>query len=165
MAKIEARERAAQLLAECEAQLAKEYHIDDPIWKELTHDAQETIHKLEKELGQRIEAAGIPRECAPSLSLNWYGRGLNMMKEWRAEKRRVIVSRLDALMKEAATAIERRTLEGLDFARGRRARSSTPAKTFLDGMPKLEALMPPIDVKALPFKPDGRGRYHIDYEE
>ena len=40
VAKIEARERAAQLLAECEAQLAKEYHIDDPIWKELTHDAR-----------------------------------------------------------------------------------------------------------------------------
>ena len=87
-----------------------------------------------------------------------------MMKEWRAEKRRVIVSRLDALMKEAATAIERRTLEGLTLlAAG--GSSSTPAKTFLDGMPKLEALMPPIDVKALPFKPDGRGRYHIDYEE
>ena len=68
VAKIEARERAAQLLAECEAQLAKEYHIDDPIWKELTHDAQETIHKLEKELGQRIRlpvSPGSARQAYP----------------------------------------------------------------------------------------------------
>jgi len=59
--------------------------------------------------------------------------------------RRAAKSKIEALEKEAVTKIERLSLEaqtnivaqGLD---------SESAKAFLEAMPKLEALMPPVEV-------------------
>lgn len=158
VAKTMAKEREAQLIADAEAQLAKQYRIDDPIWEDLTSEAEAEMGRFQKELEQRIEAVGIPKEFAPRLSLHWYSRGENGMRERRAEHRSVIRTRLAAMGKEACSAIERRTLEGLTLL-AMDGLASNAAKAFLATMPKIDTLMPPVDLTAIPFTPTDRHSY------
>jgi hypothetical protein len=73
----------------------------------------------------------------------WHGRGHNAVAERRAELRRAAKSRVDAIEKEAVTKIERLSLQAQTeiIANGL---ESDAAKEFLNAMPALEALMPPI---------------------
>jgi hypothetical protein len=91
---------------------------------------------------------GIPAEFAPSLNLNWYGRGQNSVRERQSELRRAAKSRVEALEKEAITRIERLSLEAQTevVANGL---ESDAAKTFLNAMPALAELMPPVPVEEI----------------
>lgn len=144
--KAQATERSAALLAEFDAQSAKIYHYDDDAtWAALFADAQAAVDKANEEIAKRAKERGIPTEFMPGLAFGWHGRGHNAVSERRQELRRAAKSKIEALEKEAATKIERLSLQaqteiiasGLD---------SESAKAFLEAMPKLEALMPPIDV-------------------
>lgn len=160
-------ERSAALLAEFDAQSAKIYHYDDDAtWAALFNEAQASVDNANQEIAKRAKERGIPAEFCPSLSFGWHGRGHNAVLERRAELRRAAKSKIEALEKEACAKIEALGLQaqteivasGLDSER---------AKAFLDAMPKLEKLMPPIDVGEIQTLVESRaatGRRNLLYD-
>lgn len=144
--KSQAQERSAALIAEFDQQSAKIYHWDeDAVWREAQAEAEKAVEAARVVVAERCEKLGIPREFAPSLQLTWYGRGHNMAAERRTELRRAAKSKIDALEKEAITKIERMSLEAQTqvIASGL---ESEAAKTFLNSMPAMDTLMPPIEI-------------------
>jgi outer membrane scaffolding protein for murein synthesis (MipA/OmpV family) len=141
-------QRAAELLAEAEQQLATVYKVNDQAWRELTATAQQTVREADAELARRCRTLGIPEEFRPHLTVGWWGRGENGDRERRAELRKVAQSRIATMAKSARVAIETQALEGLtQLAAG--ALESEAARAFLAAMPTPEALMPALDVTAL----------------
>jgi hypothetical protein len=136
-------QRAAELMADFEQQLAKRYSFDDDyVWREAHAAAEEAVAKAAAEVEKRCEQLGIPESFRPGISgVGWYGRGENAVAERRTELRRVAKSRVDALTAAAKVEIERRSVDvqttliagGLE---------SDEARAFLESMPTPEGLMP-----------------------
>lgn len=161
--KSQAQERSAALLAEFDAQSAKIHHYDDDeVWTAAKREAEEVIAKANDTIAKRCKKLGIPDEFAPALSFQWYGRGHNAVAERRTELRRAAKSKIAALELEAATKIERMSLEAQTqiLAHGL---ESADAKKFLDSMPKLEALMPPVEVGEIQSLIEARQREKRQY--
>lgn len=149
--KTAAAERSAWLLSDFEAQLAAEYAFDDDaVWARAKEAAQKVVDAAQAEVEARCRALGIPDQFAPGLSLGWYSRGENAVRERRAELRLAARARVAAEEKRARAEVERWSADtqtkllaaGLD---------SAEARTFLESMPTAEALMPPLtlgDVEA-----------------
>lgn len=141
-------QRAAELLADAERQLAARYKIDDVTWKELTANAQEVVSNADREIARRCEQLGIPAEFRPSLTLGWWNRGENMVKERRAELRKVAQTRIAAMALQARVTIESAALEGVtQLVAG--GLESAEARAVLASLPTVEALMPVLDANAL----------------
>lgn len=144
--KSQAQERSAALIAEFDQQSAKIHHWDDDtIWSQAKDEAEKAVEEARVSIAARCEKLGIPVEFAPTLQLTWYGRGHNAVAERRTELRRAAKSKIDALEKEAITKIERMSLEAQTqvIASGL---ESDAAKTFLNAMPSMDALMPPVEI-------------------
>jgi len=150
--KAAARERSSQLMAEFDTQSAQIYNFDDDeIWEKARLAAKEAIDAAQKEISARCRELGIPPEFAPGVSFGWYGRGQNAVAGRRAELRRMAKSRVEAMEQEAITKIERLSLVAQTevIAQGL---ESAAAHDFLEKMPGLDVLMPPInsiEIKAL----------------
>lgn len=144
--KVAAQERSAALLAEFDAQSAKIYHFDDDAtWSRVFEEAQLAVERAQQEIDKRCTERGIPAEFAPRLSFGWCGRGHNAVAERRVELRRAAKSKIEALEKEAVTKIERLSLQAqTDIVTA--GLESAGAKAFLESMPKLEQLMPPVEI-------------------
>src|SRR5690349_5211328 len=83
-----AAERAAQMLAEFDAQLSAIYsYDDDETWKKAHTEAEKVIEQSNEIIAARCAELGIPKEFAPSLQFGWYGRGENAVKDRRRELR------------------------------------------------------------------------------
>jgi hypothetical protein len=148
VAKSVVEQRAAELLADVEQQLAARYTISDEAWHDLAAAAKAAVMAADAEIAERCRTLGIPEQFRPGLSLGWYDRGENADKKRRAELRRVAETRIDALAKKALVAIHTRSLDGRTLlAAG--ALESAEARAFLAAMPTVEALMPALDVSAL----------------
>lgn len=144
--KAQAQERSALLLAEFDASLAKIYsYDDDPVWKEAQVEAERAVTEAQDKIADRCQQLGIPREFAPGLNIFWHGRGHNAVADRRNELRRAAKSRIAAMEAEALTKIERLSLQAQTevIASGL---ESDAAKTFLNSMPAMDALMPPIEI-------------------
>lgn len=144
--KSQAQERSAALLAEFDQQSAKIHHWDDDaVWQRVKEEAEAAVEAARVTIAERCEALGIPAEFAPTLGMTWYGRGHNAVADRRNELRRAAKSKIDALEKEAITKIERMSLEAQTqvIASGL---ESEAAKTFLNSMPSMDALMPPVEI-------------------
>ncbi len=134
-------QRAAELLADFEQQLATEYKIDATAWKDLTTAANLAVKAADHELARRCRELGIPEHFRPGLSLSWYNRGENADRQRRVELRRVAETRIAALAKAALTAIETKALDGQErLVQG--ALESAEAQAFMASMPTVEMLMP-----------------------
>lgn len=147
--KNQARERSALLLAEFDASSAKIYHYDqDEVWAKATADAEAAVREAQEKIATRCQDMGIPAEFAPQISFHWHGRGHNAIAERRTELRRAAKSRIAAIEAEAITKIETLSLEAQTavIAQGL---ESEAAKAFLERMPSLEALMPPVEVQEI----------------
>jgi hypothetical protein len=141
-------QRAAELLAEAEQQLAAEYTFDNSAWRELIAAASAAVREADAALAERCRLLGIPKEFRPRFTADFYRRGESASKERRAELRKVAQTRLAAMAKAARVAIETQALDGLTkLAAG--ALESAEATAFLAAMPTVEVLMPALDVKAL----------------
>ena len=148
VAKSVVEQRAAELLADVEQQLAARYTISDEAWRDLTDAAKKVIGEADAEIARRCQVLGIPETFRPSLELSWYSRGENADKKRRAELRLVAETRIDALAKKALVVIKTKSLDGRTLlAAG--ALESAEARAFLAAMPTVETLMPAIDVTAL----------------
>ncbi len=154
--KAAAEERSAQMLAEFNIQLAAIYRFDDDeVWKEAHQAAEVAVNAANEAIAARCVELGIPREFAPGVGFGWYDRGQNAVANRRAELRRAAKSRIQVIEKEARTRIERMSLEAQTavIANGL---ESAAAKLFLEQMPPIEALMPPVDAEEIKALIDAR---------
>lgn len=144
--KTKAQERSATLLADFDVQSSKIYHWDeDEVWSAVKQEAEAAIEKAQEMIAVRCKKLGIPVEFAPGLHLSWHGRGHNMASERRTELRRAAKSRIDAIEKEACAKIESMSLDA-QTAIVAHGLESKVAKDFLNSMPKIEALMPMVQI-------------------
>jgi hypothetical protein len=147
--KAAAAQRSAELLAEFEQQMASEYHYDqDAVWRQAALAAKAAVAAAEKDIADRCTELGIPARFAPGISLAWHGRGENAVRERRTELRAVAKSRIAAIEKAACTKIEMACLDAQTkiIAHGL---SSAAAIAFFDALPKLEILMPPLEMASI----------------
>jgi Tfp pilus assembly protein PilX len=149
IAKKMAEQRAAELLADGEEQLAKKYRVDDEAWSDLTAAANAAVRKADGQLAKRCEEMHIPPEFRPKLYVNWSQRGENALADRRAELRRVLKTKVEAVTSAAMVQIEMRMVEGLTML-AQDGLESSAAQAFLAGMPTVQELMPKLDVEALP---------------
>lgn len=144
-----ASQRAAELNADLERQLATIYRFDDDkIWKAAYAAADLEVAKAQEVIAERAAELGIPREFAPGIGIGWHGRGENAVASRRAELRRVGQSKIEAMEKTARAEIERIGLQAqtevLAFGM-----DSDLAKEFLTKVTTVEELMPPVDATLL----------------
>jgi hypothetical protein len=161
VAKEAAAQRKADLLADFEAQLASEYaYDDDETWRQATEAAQQAVQVAEKLIAERCAELGIPKRFRPGLNVYWHGRGENASRERRAELRTVAKTRLDAMEKEARATIDARAadIQAKILAGGL---ETAEARAFAASLPTAEALMPPLDIKALRAVRGERPRYGL----
>jgi len=145
VAKDEIGQREARLVADFEAKLAAKYDAQDEAWAELTKEAERHIAAVDAEIAKRCRDLGVPDAFRPSIAVSWYGRGANAQKERRAELRQVARTEIEARGKKAKVEIDRHAVDLLtQLAAG--ALGTDDAKQFLASMPKLEALMPPLEL-------------------
>lgn len=150
VAKAGAAQRAAELLADFEQQLARRYSFDeDDVWRAAYQAAREAVDEAQRKVAARCEELGIPGQFAPEIfGPSWTMRGENAVTSRRVELRRVASTRLAALEKAAKAAIERRSLEVQErLIVGGLA--SAEARGFLDSIPAVESLMPPLQLAEL----------------
>lgn len=146
--KEEVDQRGASQLADMEAQLAAEYSDDHPAWVEMMTQARADIAKVDAEIARRCQLMGLPEKFRPSARLSWSCRGENAMPGRRAELRRAGEARVDANVRAAKLKMEHWGVDQLTaIAKG--ALESEEAKAFLESMPSIEELMPPVDLPRL----------------
>jgi hypothetical protein len=101
-------ERAAAMMADFEQQLASCYRFDrDATWKAAHDAADQIIEEARRKIADRCAELGIPERFAPDLALRRYSRGENASKERRAELRKIAVTRIAPIEKQARAEIER----------------------------------------------------------
>ena len=146
--------RRAQVIAQGEADIARRYTIDHrPEWEKAYQEAQAIIDKLNKRIAADVEEEGSRAEFAPSAEICWLSRGENVLKDRRAELRRVLESEAMAQREAACAAIDLYSVKaqrellmcGLD---------TEIAKQILAQRPKLEAVMPMLRLGDLEKKLD-----------
>jgi hypothetical protein len=149
VAKDQAAQRAAELRADFEQQLAEIYKPEqDPIWKELHSRALDVVVEGKKQLAERCRELGIPESFATHQKLLWSGRGENASVQRRTELRAVATSRIDALLKTAKAEIERVSVE-VQTRLVADGLTTAAAQQFLAEMPTVEVLMPRLDVSEI----------------
>ncbi len=144
--KTELKQRRLELMADFERQLSATFSYDqDETWKSAHALAEQAVDEAETVIQERCRELNIPKEFAPSISMRWYGRGENAVKERRAELRTAAKARLDALEASGKTEIERISVNGQTdlIADGL---TSEAAQAFLEQMPSTQSLMPMLDL-------------------
>jgi hypothetical protein len=164
VAKTSAGQRSGELLADFEQQLATIYKSSDAAWRTITAEARQAVASADAQLAARCRDLCIPEDLRPRLDLNWYGRGDNASRERRAELRKVATSRIAALEKQAKSEIERQSVE-LQTQLLAGGLESSEARAFLEAMPTVQALMPPLSAtdleSAMPAMSARRGSHFV----
>lgn len=140
--------RQAELLADVEEQLAKEYRLDDEAWAAEAAAAKQAIGALNARIAEAGEELGVPEEFRPEALLIWSPRGANAIKERRGELRRVAMTRAEAMARKAKVAIDADAVgrRGLLVAG---SLETSAAHDFLEAMPTPAELMPPLSIAEL----------------
>jgi len=141
-------QRAAELRADFEEQLAARYDFGHAAWADLTTEAARVVKEADLALAERCRLLGIPENFRPRLTVSWWQRGENANKERQVELRRVATTRLEALCQAARLAIDKRTLEGQTLLT-HAGLTSEAAREFLNALPTPVALMPALDLAEL----------------
>jgi len=149
VAKADAVQRSAELLADFERQLGAIFTPDDDgamaaLWQE----AQAAIEAADAKLAVRAREMGIPDKFRPSIQARWYARGENGLRERRTELRKVAQTSIAALEKRAKAAIERNSVD-VETRLIAGGLESAEAQTFLETMPTAEALMPALTLAGI----------------
>jgi hypothetical protein len=155
-------ERRAEVMADFEAQLASVYTGDDDAeMRRLRMVADAAVAEVERQLAEHCQERGIPPRFAPGLSLVWHGRGENALASRRNELRTVVISRLNALEKQAHTAIERACVE-IETELIGATLTTDDAREYLASMPDPADLMPSFDVSEIASLLPARTRQKFD---
>ena len=149
MAKAAAASRSADLLADFEQQLSAIHSYDqDATWRQLNDESQAFVDEADRRVAERCRELGIPTEFRPRLAVAWYSRGENAVAGRRAELRVAARAKIDALERAARGAIQQQSVD-IQTALMAGGLETTAAKAFLESMPTAEALMPPLDARAI----------------
>lgn len=148
VAKTAAKQRAAELLADVEEQLAATFKAHDDRWVDVTKAAQESVKAADQEIARICRDHGVPEEFRPRLTLGWHGRGQNAEVERRTELRRVATTRIAAMELAARSEIERGSLDA-QTALLAGGLTSDAAHAVLAALPTAEALMPGLSLDEL----------------
>lgn len=168
VAKAKATERTAALLAEFELQMDRIYSFDEvDTWAKAKAEAEKAVEAAQRKIEAACDKLGIPQDFRPGLYFGWRGQGQNGWKQRRTELRRIAKAQLDAAEKAARASIEMASLvaqEGVMIT----AINGVMAKQFLDKLPTVEILMPPLkfaDIESLFIerKKTAQGSYLPDY--
>ena len=134
IAKDDVSARQAQILAEGETALARQFAEDDKAFADLTADA-------------RAAELGIPATFRPTMNAYWFSRGENADPKRRAELRKVLQAQAEATAKAAKLEIDRWSV---DLQAGIIAGGlASEARELLEQLPSAEALMPPLRLPEL----------------
>lgn len=158
VAKAAATERSAKLLADFEQQLASIYSFDtNEVWSKAVAVAKAAETQAGDAIDAECEQLGIPEKFRPGLAINWYGRGENASRERRVELRRVAQTRIQAIEKTARHEIERTYSEAQIelLAHG----MSEYARQLLDKMPRVDEMMPALNVQEIEQSTGPRRNY------
>ena len=148
VAKTDARQRAAELLADIEAKLAARFEAEDQRWAAVTVEAQKAVDAANQEIARICREMGVPEDFRPGLHLGWYSRGENASRERRTELRRVASTRIAAMELAAKAEIERGSLDA-QTALLAGGLTTDAARAVLAALPTVEALMPGLSVDEL----------------
>jgi len=109
---------------------------------------QQRVAVAQQAITERCSELGIPARFAPNVEFSWRGRGENAIKDRRTELRAVAKSRIEAIEKSACTKIEMLCLDAQSqiLAHGL---TSAAAIAFFDALPKVEVLMPPLEMASV----------------
>ena len=140
-------ERAAVCMADFESKLAAVYDFDrDDVWREAVAEAQAVIVESQAKIAERCKALGIPAQFAPSLSIEWHGRGENAINARRIELRRVAKTRIEAMARAAMTKIEHQSLD-LRTQIVAMGLLSPDAKLFLESLAPIDDAMQSLEFR------------------
>lgn len=143
VARGDAEARASELLADFERQIAAKYPENHPAWADLTAHAEQEVSKIDSRIAEICQRMGISSEFRPRISVAWYGRGENAVKERREELRRVAKAEAAVLVKSARAEIDRAESVLLtELAIG--GLQSDQARAFFERLPSPEQLMPAL---------------------
>jgi hypothetical protein len=160
VAKTAAEQRSAAMLAEFERQISALHDFaTDEVWRAAAQAAADAAKKANEEIAARAKELGIPDEFAPKLGYSWLRRGENEYQSRRAELRRVAKAEVETIEKLARVQIEAQSVEAQTqiIANGL---TSQAAISFLEKMPAIETLMPPLDVGMIQAKIAESARSH-----
>jgi hypothetical protein len=143
LAKAAAGQRAVELQADFERQMAAQFERDDAAWKEYVEAAEATARQADAEIARIAAERGIPKQFRPSFGTYWRTRGENACKERRDELRKLAKAHIAALQKQAALAIEAESVD-IQTRLVAGGLQSDAARAFLEAMPTAEQLMPPL---------------------
>jgi hypothetical protein len=152
VAKTAAEQRSAAMLAEFERQVSSLHNFaTDEVWQAAAQAAADAAKKASEEIAARAKDLGIPDEFAPRIAFSWVQRGENAYTARRAELRRVAKAEIETIEKLARVQIEAQSVEAQTqvIANGL---TSDAAIKFLEKMPAIDTLMPPLDVAAIQAK-------------
>jgi hypothetical protein len=160
VAKTAAEQRSAAMLAEFERQVSALHDFNtDEVWSAAAQAAAEAARKANAEVLTRAKELGIPEEFAPRLAFSWARRGENEYNARRSELRRVAKAEIETVEKLALVQIEAQSVQAQTevIAHGL---TSDAAISFLQSMPSVEKLMPPLDLETIQAKiaENARGR-------
>jgi hypothetical protein len=145
-----AAQRSAELLADFENQMGQEWAFDqDETWAQAAVAAKHFVDKCQEQIATRCRELGIPDRFAPSLSVNWQHRGYgNLVEKRRSELRTMARSRIAAIERKAITEIELSCLKAQE-AIAVAGLTSDAAKAFIETLPTIDSLMPPLSFEAI----------------
>lgn len=142
-------ERAAECVADFEQKLAAVYSFDqDDTWRKAAEQAQAAAQAAQEIIAERCKELGIPSQFAPSLSVEWSGRGENAIASRRVELRRVAKTRIDAMAKAAMTKIEKQSLD-LRTQIVAMGLLSPDAKLFLESLAPIDEAMHALEFREI----------------
>ena len=165
VAKTAASQRSAAMLAEFERQVSAIHSFNtDEVWSAASQAAADAAKKANEEIAARARELGIPEEFQPKLGFSWARRGENEYSARRAELRRLAKAEIDTVEKLALVQIEAQSVQAQTevIAHGL---TSEAAIEFLQSMPAIEKLMPPLNLEAIQAKiaENARGRGQRPY--
>ncbi len=156
LAKAEAKQREKVLLAEIHGHISAEYEAREQMWGEAVAIAQEYAAKANDQIRLRCVEVGIPAEDAPRLTLGWLAKPWDRHRP--GEKAQILKraqARLEALTETAKVMIDGEALK-VETALLAGGLQSEEARAFLEVMPTVEQLMPPLtldDVGVVHWQP------------
>jgi len=145
-----AKQHSTELLADFENQMGQEYAFDqDEVWAQAAGVAKQLVDKCQAQVAARCRELGIPDRFAPSLQLRWNHRGYaNLIDKCRSELRTMAKTRIAAIEQKAITEIGLSCLKAQE-ALAVAGLSSNTARAFIEALPTIESLMPPLSFEAV----------------
>jgi hypothetical protein len=151
IAKSLASQRAAELVADFDQQMATYYSfLDDDVWKEAVDKAHKVAEAANAEITQRCQELKIPKRFAPRLTMPYWvdSDAHYMTKSEKKDLRDAAKSRIEALRKVAITEITRRSIEAQEkvIVPGL---TSPLAQQLLTSIPSVTDLMPTLSIQSI----------------